>query len=360
MHIDLPTAVGPEQPWKRLVAMIAFGAVGYVLLPLLLLFAVVQFGFSLWAGQGNARLGQLAAAGQAWLGSILNFLLYRSDRLPFPFNPLADEADGAESNARTDAGPLEAGPPAPADGAESNARTDAGPLEAGPPAPADGAESNARTDAGPLEAGPPAPADGAESNARTDAGPLEAGPPAPADGAESNARTDAGPLEAGPPAPADGAESNARTDAGPLEAGPPAPADGAESNARTDAEPPEAGRPARSEWEACLRHLGRCRPAGPGTGANIEQAIRTGAADLLATVGIRLSDVKGETQVAFATRHSALDILFAGTRWKGRVWLSVLQDAPAATRSRIRIPPASNPRYAVLIPLRAVLATFDG
>jgi hypothetical protein len=83
--------LGPEQPWKRLLAMIAFGAVGYVLLPLLLLLAVAQFGFHLWGRQGNPRVAQLADAIKALLGSILDFLLYRTDLLPYPFSSLPTE-----------------------------------------------------------------------------------------------------------------------------------------------------------------------------------------------------------------------------------------------------------------------------
>ncbi len=87
------SAVGPDQPWKRLLAMIAFGAVGYLLLPFLLLLAVIQFGFSLWTGGGNERIGRLAAKATGLLNSILDFLLYRSHLLPFPFNPLPDDAE---------------------------------------------------------------------------------------------------------------------------------------------------------------------------------------------------------------------------------------------------------------------------
>ena len=92
MPADPPVVLGPEQPWKRLLAMIAFGAIGYVLLPLLLLLAVVQFGFHLWADRSNERITQLADAMKALLGSILDFLLYRSDHLPFPFNPFPESS----------------------------------------------------------------------------------------------------------------------------------------------------------------------------------------------------------------------------------------------------------------------------
>ena len=114
MPADTPMVLGPEQPWKRLLAMIAFGAVGYVLLPLLLVLAVAQFGFHLWGSQSNPRVAQLADAIKALLGSILDFLLYRSDLLPFPFNPLPGAATfGGHTTAWPDVEPPDIAPAAP-------------------------------------------------------------------------------------------------------------------------------------------------------------------------------------------------------------------------------------------------------
>ena len=227
MPADPPMVLGPEQPWKRLLAMIAFGAVGYVLLPLLLLLAVTQFGFHLWGSHSNPRVAQLADAIKALLGSILDFLLYRSDLLPFPFNPLPDAATF-----------------------------------------------------------------------------------------------------------------------------------GRHAAAWPDAEPPDIAPDAPPGWQACLLHLGRCR-AGAQTSSSVADAIRADETEALFAIGIRPWVLEGEAQVAFAARHAALNDVFVGTRWQGRAWLAALKAAPGAVNRRIRIQPNANPRHAVVIPLRVVLAAFD-
>lgn len=227
MPADAPVVLGSDQPWKRLLAMIAFGAVGYVLLPLLLLLAVIQFGFHLWGSRSNPRIAQLADAIKALLGSILDFLLYRSDLLPFPFNPLAGAATF-----------------------------------------------------------------------------------------------------------------------------------GGQAAIWPDGEPPDPAPDAPSGWQACLLHLGRC-PAGAHPGASVADAIRADQTEALVAIGIRPWVLEGEAQVAFAARHAGLNDCFVGTRWQGRAWLSALKAAPGAVSRRIRIRPAANPRHAVVIPLRVVLAAFD-
>ena len=227
MSADPPVVLGPEQPWKRLLAMIAFGAVGYVLLPLLLLLAVTQFGFHLWGSQSNPRVAQLADAIKALLGSILDFLLYRSDLLPFPFNPLP----GAATYER-------------------------------------------------------------------------------------------------------------------------------QATAWSDVEPPDIAPDAPSGWQACLLHLGRCRVS-EHPGSSVADAIRADETEALVAIGIRPWILEGEAQVAFAARHAALNDLFVGTRWQGRAWLAALKAAPGAVNRRLRIQPTANPRHAVVIPLRVVLAAFD-
>ena len=227
MPADPPVVLGPEQPWKRLLAMIAFGAIGYVLLPLLLLLAVVQFGFHLWAGRSNERVTQLADAMKALLGSILDFLLYRSDHLPFPFNPFPESSVPGERYAFS---------------------------------------------------------------------------------------PDIGAADAATDVP--------------------------------------------SAWQACLRHLGGCR-AGEHPELRVADAIRADETEALVAIGIRPWVLEDEAHIAFAARHAELNGLFVGTRWQGRAWLSALKGAPGAVNRRIRIQADANPRHAVLIPLRVILAAFD-
>ena len=73
--------------------MVAFGAVVYVLVPLILVTAVGQFAFHLWSGSRNERVDELANALTALLQAIFDFLLYRTDLLPYPFNPLPIPTD---------------------------------------------------------------------------------------------------------------------------------------------------------------------------------------------------------------------------------------------------------------------------
>ena len=96
MSMDTPVVLGPEHPWKRLLAMVAFGAVGYMLVPLILLLAVAQFGFHLWSGSSNTRLAHLGDTIRAFLWAILDFLLYRTDLPPVPVQSDPIGFDGGE------------------------------------------------------------------------------------------------------------------------------------------------------------------------------------------------------------------------------------------------------------------------
>ncbi len=83
-------------PWRRLLAMIGFGVLSYWLFVLLLLLVVAQFGFHLWSSIPNHRLGNLSRQITAYLNEIFTFLLYQTDTLPFPFEPLP--APGARAD----------------------------------------------------------------------------------------------------------------------------------------------------------------------------------------------------------------------------------------------------------------------
>lgn len=117
--------LGPGEPWRRLLAMVGFGFVAYWVFLFVLLLAVAQFAFQIFAGEPNGRLRHLARHVTAWLREILAFILYETDYLPFPFRPFPAPGGETEDGASGDGGPwraclehlldhpLDAGPGAP-------------------------------------------------------------------------------------------------------------------------------------------------------------------------------------------------------------------------------------------------------
>ena len=72
----------------RLLFMLGFGVLAYILIWPILAMAVVQFGFHLIEGIPNARLANLNWRMISYLSQILDFICYRVEQKPFPFNTL--------------------------------------------------------------------------------------------------------------------------------------------------------------------------------------------------------------------------------------------------------------------------------
>ena len=76
----------------RLLFMLGYGFLAYFLIWPILALAVIQFGFHLIEGIPNARLANLNWRIISYLTQILDFICYRSEQKPFPFNGLPIES----------------------------------------------------------------------------------------------------------------------------------------------------------------------------------------------------------------------------------------------------------------------------
>lgn len=76
----------------RLLFMLGYGFLAYLLIWPILALAVIQFGFHLIEGIPNARLANLNWRIISYLIQILDFICYRSEQKPFPFNTLPVES----------------------------------------------------------------------------------------------------------------------------------------------------------------------------------------------------------------------------------------------------------------------------
>ncbi len=76
----------------RLLFMLGDGFLAYLLIWPILALAVIQFGFHLIEGIPNARLANLNWRIISYLIQILDFICYRSEQKPFPFNSLPIES----------------------------------------------------------------------------------------------------------------------------------------------------------------------------------------------------------------------------------------------------------------------------
>ena len=76
----------------RLLFMLGYGFLAYLLIWPILALAVIQFGFHLIEGIPNARLANLNWRIISYLTQILDYICYRSEQKPFPFNSLPIES----------------------------------------------------------------------------------------------------------------------------------------------------------------------------------------------------------------------------------------------------------------------------
>ena len=111
------TTVPHTDRWMRLLYMVVFAIIGYVVYWLILFLAAVQFGLALLTGQPNENLKDFAAKLDAYLKSVTDFLGYASDIVPFPFSPL-DKATSAAKPARKRASRAAKTKPKPETGTE--------------------------------------------------------------------------------------------------------------------------------------------------------------------------------------------------------------------------------------------------
>lgn len=90
--------------WIRIVFMVGFAVVLYaILLPIIIVLAIVQALFSVFAGESNENLRYFAVALEQYVSQIIKFLTYNSESKPFPFSDfpqLGDDTSISEADHR--------------------------------------------------------------------------------------------------------------------------------------------------------------------------------------------------------------------------------------------------------------------
>lgn len=93
------TTVPHTDRWMRLLYMVVFAIIGYVVYWLIVFLAAVQFGLTLLTGQPNANLKDFAGKLDAYLKGVTDFIGYAGDTVPFPFSPLDAATAGTSASA---------------------------------------------------------------------------------------------------------------------------------------------------------------------------------------------------------------------------------------------------------------------
>ncbi|MBS25185.1 MAG: hypothetical protein CMQ28_06050 [Gammaproteobacteria bacterium] len=86
--------------WVRLVFMIVFGVLLYLIIaPVILIIVIAQTLFALFTGLPNPNLKHFSNALEQYISQILKFLLYGVEDKPFPFTdfPRAKDDDSGDS-----------------------------------------------------------------------------------------------------------------------------------------------------------------------------------------------------------------------------------------------------------------------
>jgi hypothetical protein len=73
--------------WRRVFFTLGFALLfNIILVPLVLLMVLVQVAFAVFAGEKNSNLSELSEKLVAYIVEVLGFLLFTTERRPFPFN----------------------------------------------------------------------------------------------------------------------------------------------------------------------------------------------------------------------------------------------------------------------------------
>ena len=101
--------------WRRVFFTLGFALLfNIILVPLVLLMVLVQVAFAVFTGQKNSNLSELSEKLVAYIVEVLGFLLFTTERRPFPFNDFpgsgisdAGSNDGKEAERTETAGRTE-------------------------------------------------------------------------------------------------------------------------------------------------------------------------------------------------------------------------------------------------------------
>lgn len=113
--------------WRRVFFTLGFALLfNIILVPLVLLMVLVQVAFAVFTGEKNSNLSELSEKLVAYIVEVLGFLLFTTERRPFPFNDFpgsgisdAGSNDGKEAERTETAGRTET-----AEQAETAAQTE--------------------------------------------------------------------------------------------------------------------------------------------------------------------------------------------------------------------------------------------
>ena len=73
--------------WIRLLYMLLFVLIANIVEVIVLVTMIVQFIMQVSTGNANQRLQTLGRQLGAYIQAIIGFLTYRTDTIPYPFNP---------------------------------------------------------------------------------------------------------------------------------------------------------------------------------------------------------------------------------------------------------------------------------
>jgi hypothetical protein len=101
--------------WRRVFFTLGFALLfNIILVPLVLLMVLVQVAFAVFTGEKNSNLSELSEKLVAYIVEVLGFLLFTTERRPFPFNDFpgsgisdAGSNDGKEAERTETAGRTE-------------------------------------------------------------------------------------------------------------------------------------------------------------------------------------------------------------------------------------------------------------
>ena len=76
--------------WQRLLFMVGFSLISYILLQVLFFLATIQFGFNLLTSKSNSELQNLCSKMANYLHDIVLFLTFKEHFLPYPFMSISN------------------------------------------------------------------------------------------------------------------------------------------------------------------------------------------------------------------------------------------------------------------------------
>ena len=91
-----------KEKWSRLLYIVLFAVILYVVLMLLWLTVFVQVVFSFISGTSNKEVRTFGGHLARYINQIILFLTFNENRRPYPFNPLFEETDDDLDDFETD------------------------------------------------------------------------------------------------------------------------------------------------------------------------------------------------------------------------------------------------------------------